>query len=58
MDIYKEIPRREIFAFLQWMRSLPKVQTVFLYQTFETEEVRLQKLKDLYNRYKTEKQSK
>lgn len=55
MDIYKEIPRREVFAFLQWLKSLPKVQTLFLYQTFEAEEVRLQKLKDLYLRYQAEK---
>lgn len=55
MDIYKEIPRREVFAFLQWLKSLPKVQTLFLYQTFEVEEARLQKLKDLYQRYQTEK---
>lgn len=54
-QVMKDLPRREIFAFQQWMKSLPKEQTMFLYQTFDAEEVRVQKLKDLYNRYKTER---
>ena len=54
-QVMANLPRREIFAFQQWMKSLPKEQTLFLYQTFDLEEVRVQKLKDLYKRYKTEK---
>ena len=57
-EVMKDLPRREIFSFQQWMKSLPKEQTLFLYQTFDVEEVRVQKLKDLYQRYKTERNKK
>jgi hypothetical protein len=57
-QLVASLPRREIFAFTQWMKSLPKEQTVFLYQTFDAEEVRVEKLKDLYKRYQTEKSKK
>ena len=49
------VSRRDKFAFTQWYKSLPKEQTAFMYQTFDTDEVRLQKLQDLYKRYLTEK---
>jgi hypothetical protein len=47
--------RREIHAFQQWLKSLPKEQTLFLYQTYEKEEVRNEKLIALFNRYQAEK---
>jgi len=49
--VMADIPRREIRAFSQWFKSLPKEQTSFLYQTFDSDEVRIQKLKDLYKQY-------
>ena len=57
-QFYSTMPRREIFAFTQWMKSLPKEQTKFLYQTFDTEEVRAEKLRELHRRYLTEKSKK
>jgi hypothetical protein len=52
------LSRREVHAFQQWLKSLPKEQTLFLFQTYETEQARTQKLKDLYSRYQTEKSKK
>ena len=54
-SVLKGVSRKEIFAFQQWFKSLPKEETAFLYQTFELESVRVKKLQDLYQRYKDEK---
>ena len=57
-QVMSEIPRREIRAFSQWFKSLPKGQTAFLYQTFDSEELRVNKLKELYKQYQTVKRNK
>jgi len=54
-QLIPNLGRREIHAFTQWLKSLPKEQTLFLYQTYEKDEVRNQKLIDLFARYQAEK---
>jgi hypothetical protein len=49
------LSRKQISAFTQWLRTLPERETAFLYQSFEPEPIRIQKLKDLYQRYLEEK---
>lgn len=57
-QFYSSMPRREIYAFTQWTKSLPKEETKFLYQTFDTEDVRAEKLRELHKRYLIEKAKK
>lgn len=57
-QLVPNLGRREIHAFTQWLKSLPKEQTLFLYQTYEKEEVRNEKLIALFNLYQAEKAKK
>jgi hypothetical protein len=50
-SLVNSISRKDLADFQRWLKTLPWASTDFLYQTYFTEDVREQKLKDLYNRY-------
>lgn len=50
-SLVNSISRKDLADFQRWLKTLPWTSTDFLYQTYFTEDVREQKLKDLYNRY-------
>lgn len=48
------LSRIELKNFQQWIKKLPLNETVFMRTTYEREEIREQKLVELYKRYKNE----
>ena len=46
-----ELNRIEMKKFQQWLKSLPLNETSFMRTTYEREEIRQQKLIDLYEKY-------
>jgi len=55
INLAPDIPRRDIYAFMQWLKGLPEEETSFLRQTFDTDEVRTEKLTAKWNQYQADK---
>ncbi len=53
VTLLQNIPRRDIHAFMQWLKGLPEGETAFLRQTFDKEEDRAVKLQAKWEQYKT-----
>jgi hypothetical protein len=46
-----ELSRTEMKKFQHWLKSLPSQETSFMRHTYEREEIRQQKLIELYEKY-------